>query len=102
MRHRTATCGKRIRRPLSLSAGLEAAYGGVGRLKRFRSKKSRAPKLGIWLERGAQPATSAGARLLAGSPIPALLPSSMGRYRDQKKEANLKFLVRESQTLICV
>ena len=34
--------------------------------------------------RGAQPATSAGARLFAGSPIPALLPSSMGRYRDQK------------------
>jgi hypothetical protein len=36
--------------------------------------------------RGAQPATSAGARLFAGSPIPALLPSSMGRHRDQKTQ----------------
>lgn len=34
--------------------------------------ESRAPKHGFWLMRGAQPATSAGARLLAGSPIPAL------------------------------
>jgi hypothetical protein len=34
--------------------------------------KSRAPKHGFWLMRGAQPATSAGARLFAGSPIPAL------------------------------
>jgi hypothetical protein len=48
------------------------------------NKKSRAPKRGVWLMRGAQPATSAGARLFAGSPIPALLPSFMERYRDQK------------------
>jgi hypothetical protein len=34
--------------------------------------ESRAPKPGVWLMRGAQPATSAGARLFAGSPIPAL------------------------------
>jgi hypothetical protein len=37
-------------------------------------EKSRAPKPGIWLMRGAQPATSAGARLFAGSPIPAPSP----------------------------
>jgi hypothetical protein len=35
------------------------------------SRKSRAPKHGFWLMRGAQPATIAGARLFAGSPIPA-------------------------------
>jgi len=34
--------------------------------------ESRAPKRGVWLMRGAQPATSAGARLFAGSPIPAV------------------------------
>lgn len=33
--------------------------------------QSRAPKHGFWLMRGDQPATSAGARLFAGSPIPA-------------------------------
>lgn len=32
------------------------------------NKKSRAPKRGVWLMRGAQPATSAGARLFAGKP----------------------------------
>jgi hypothetical protein len=35
--------------------------------------KSRAPKPGFWLMRGAQPATSTGARPFAGSPIPAFL-----------------------------
>jgi hypothetical protein len=64
-----------------------AAYRGSIRLfKRdtdFEIKKSDT-ETGVWLMRGAQPATSAGARLFAGSPIPALLPSSMGRYRDQK------------------
>jgi hypothetical protein len=42
--------------------------------------KSRAPKHGFWLMRGAQPATSAGARPFAGSPIPALFtgPSKGG------------------------
>jgi hypothetical protein len=35
--------------------------------------ESRTPKHGFWLMRGAQPATSAGARLFAGSPIPAFL-----------------------------
>jgi hypothetical protein len=54
------------------------------RMSSCRKQKSRAPKRGVWLMRGAQPATSAGARLFAGSPIPALLPSSMERYRDQK------------------
>jgi len=57
---------------------------GRQRIALMPKQKSRAPKRGIWLMRGAQPATSAGARLFAGSPIPALLPSSMGRYRDQK------------------
>lgn len=38
----------------------------------FSKRESRAPKHGFWLMRGAQPATSAGARLFAGSPIPAL------------------------------
>jgi hypothetical protein len=38
----------------------------------FYKDESRAPKPGVWLMRGAQPATSAGARLFAGSPIPAL------------------------------
>ena len=35
--------------------------------------KGRTPKPGFWLMRGAQPATSAGARPFAGSPIPAFL-----------------------------
>jgi hypothetical protein len=43
------------------------------------NEKSRAPKPGIWLMRGAQPATSAGARLFAGSPIPAPSPLSGGK-----------------------
>ena len=38
----------------------------------FSKDESRAPKPGVWLMRGAQPATSDGARLCAGSPIPAL------------------------------
>jgi hypothetical protein len=42
------------------------------------SRKSRAPKCGFWLMRGAQPATSAGARLFAGSPIPAFLTTPKG------------------------
>jgi hypothetical protein len=50
--------------------------------------ESRAPKRGVWLMRGAQPATNAGARLFAGSPIPALSPSSKRTDRDQK-DANL-------------
>ncbi|MGH9634924.1 MAG: hypothetical protein ACRD72_08835 [Candidatus Angelobacter sp.] len=41
-------------------------------------KKSRAPKSGFWLMRGAQPATIAGARLFAGSPIPAFLTTQKG------------------------
>jgi hypothetical protein len=39
----------------------------------FRNMKSRTPKPDVWLMRGAQPATSAGARPFAGSPIPAFL-----------------------------
>src|SRR6476660_2758921 len=44
--------------------------------------KSRAPKHGFWLMRGAQPATSAGARPFAGSPIPALFT---GPVKEVKK-----------------
>jgi hypothetical protein len=42
------------------------------RLHRFEQEKSGTEKW-IWLMRGAQPATTAGARLFAGSPIPAFL-----------------------------
>ena len=45
----------------------------------FPKMKSRAPKPGFWLMRGAQPATSAGARPFAGSPIPAFLIARKGR-----------------------
>jgi len=40
--------------------------------------KSRTPKRGFWLMRGAQPATNAGARPYAGSPIPAFLTIQKG------------------------
>jgi len=39
----------------------------------FQNMKSRTPKPDVWRMRGAQPATSAGARPFAGSPIPAFL-----------------------------
>lgn len=64
-------------------------------------KKSRTPKPGVWLMRGAQPATSAGARLFAGSPIPALLPSSMGRYRDQKTRVVISSCASLKRSFAC-
>lgn len=51
--------------------------------------ESRAPKRGVWLMRGAQPATSAGARLFAGSPIPALFTAPQKGV----KKSNLELAV---------
>jgi hypothetical protein len=57
----------------------------------FLKHESRAPKPGVWLMRGAQPATSAGARLFAGSPIPALFTTS----QKSGEEINLELAVFE-------
>jgi hypothetical protein len=62
------------------------------------NQKSRTPKHGFWLMRGAQPATSSGARLFAGIPIPALLPVLLGQHRDKKCDI-CDFWMRDSQTL---
>jgi hypothetical protein len=57
----------------------------------FPKRESRAPKHGFWLMRGAQPATSAGARLFAGSPIPALFTAPQ---RAVKKSILVLLLLR--------
>jgi hypothetical protein len=55
------------------------------------NEKSRAPKPGIWLMRGAQPATSAGARLFCRKPDSGALhhPAKSG------EEINLELAVFE-------
>jgi hypothetical protein len=65
------------------------------------SRKSRAPKCGFWLMRGAQPATSAGARLFAGSPIPAFLTTPKGDEEINLALAGLNSLFESTRRIAC-
>jgi hypothetical protein len=65
----------------------------------FPNNESRTPKHGFWLMRGAQPATSAGARLFAGSPIPAFL--TIPQRAVKKSILNLLFKLAARCTSEC-